>query len=353
MRNIRSVAVCTISAFVISALPIQINVLSKTLDTSVAYAKGGNGKGKGNGSEGGIGGNGYGKNGNSGSKGGGALNGKSGSTNGRGKGSQRQVASSSFGKAFRSVFGTDKKLAEKRREKSRIRSSKANSRKTQLASLPETVLTPDASPKQFHAKMAALNSLKRNYHAYLNSKSPRFAAVRAFVMASAEYEIALDNVKAAEQEIAAAEQDFSGAVTAAGITPFDGVTGVYADATVESLNDRLDTLKVAQVSPDQEAALQVEIDAVESLLAGKEASSIADAKAEHEAALATAAAAAVGTDDEDLRQALLDMANKNRVARYGDDYVDTEMMDWAKEVLGVDDAFGKIDEVRAELDPEK
>ena len=61
-------------------------------------------------------------------------------------------------------------------------------------------------------------------------------------------------------------------------------------------------------------------------------------------------AAAVGTDDEALKQALLDAANKNRVAQYGDDYVNDDVMDWAKDVLGVGGAVGKIDQVRESLD---
>ena len=40
------------------------------------------------------------------------------------------------------------------------------------------------------------------------------------------------------------------------------------------------------------------------------------------------------------------MANENRVREYGDDYVDEEMLDWAKQVLGVGDYDGKIDEIR-------
>ena len=76
------------------------------------------------------------------------------------------------------------------------------------------------------------------------------------------------------------------------------------------------------------------------------------ADAEEAAADAQLAAdeAAVGTDDEALKQALLDAANQNRVEQYGDDYVDDEMMDWAKDVLGVGDELGKIDEVRESLE---
>ncbi len=339
MRKIPYLAVCTISAFAMAALPIQIDIASKSFDTPVAHAKSGNG-GKG------------GSGGKSGSKGGSSSNGKSASANGRGKGGQH-VASASVGKAFQSVFGNKsaQKRAEKRVAKSKVKSAKANNRtlKTQIATLPEAVSKPNAKPKNFHAKLGALNSLKRNYHAYLNSQSPRFAAVAAFVKASAAYELALDSLKVSEQDLLAAQQAFSAAVAGAGITTYDGATGVYQDATVESLTARLDALKGAVVDPGQEASLQAEIAAMENLLAGMEATSVADAKAELEAAQTTADTAAVGTDDEALRQALLDMANDNRVAQYGDDYVDAEMMDWAKEVLGVDDAFGKIDEVKAEI----
>ena len=49
--------------------------------------------------------------------------------------------------------------------------------------------------------------------------------------------------------------------------------------------------------------------------------------------------------------ALLDAANKNRVAQYGEDnYVNDDVMNWAKDVLGVGDAVGKIDEVRDSID---
>ena len=58
----------------------------------------------------------------------------------------------------------------------------------------------------------------------------------------------------------------------------------------------------------------------------------------------------LGLDDEALEQALLDAANKNRVAQYGDDYVNDDVMDWTKDVLGVGDAVGKIDEVEDTLE---
>ncbi|MEZ2218797.1 hypothetical protein [Rhizobium sp. RCC_161_2] len=39
------------------------------------------------------------------------------------------------------------------------------------------------------AELGSLNSLKRNYHAYMNSKDPKMAAIRAYVMDYAEFEL--------------------------------------------------------------------------------------------------------------------------------------------------------------------
>ena len=100
----------------------------------------------------------------------------------------------------------------------------------------------DRKEPTLNARLAGLHSLRRNYRAYINAQDPRFASLRAFVLASANLDIA--------------------------------------------------------------------------------------------------------TDDEALRQALLDAANKNRLAEYGGHYVDDEVMEWAKDVLGVGERFGKIDQVQ-------
>ena len=104
------------------------------------------------------------------------------------------------------------------------------------------------------------------------------------------------------------------------------------------------------MAPDDKAAWAAEVDALESLLDSSEAHTLTDAEVAAAAAQAEADEAALGTDDAALKAALLDAANKNRVEQYGDDYVDDEMMNWAKDVLGVGDDFGKIDEVRESME---
>ena len=63
--------------------------------------------------------------------------------------------------------------------------------------------------------------------------------------------------------------------------------------------------------------------------AASEADALADAEEAELEAQAIADEAAIGTDDEALRAALLDAANQNRVEQYGDDYLDDDIMDWA------------------------
>ncbi len=215
----------------------------------------------------------------------------------------------------------------------------------QVAVLPEAVPAPEPKPaikeKNLHAKLAGLNSLNRNYHAYLNSQSPRMASIRSFVMASANLDIA-------NEALAAAQAEFDTALAEAGLTPFDDpldAAGIYDDPSLTDLEDRLAELEAidpAGLTPEEQQALQAERTTLELLLDSKEANSLAEAED-------TAEAAAVGTDDETLRQALIDGANQNRIAQYGEDYVNDDVMSWAKDVLGVGEDFGKIDEVRETL----
>ncbi len=228
--------------------------------------------------------------------------------------------------------------------------------RTELAVLPGTMAAPELKPfkeKNLNAKLAGLNSLNRNYHAYLNSQSPRFASIAAFVRNSAEFDIANEKLAAAEAELAASQAGFDSLVADAGLTPYDGEVGVYDNPTLAELQDRLDHLNSVTVAPEDEAAWAAERDALESILASEEADALADAEEAELEAQAIADEAAIGTDDEALRAALLDAANQNRVEQYGDDYLDDDIMDWARDVLGVGEDFGKIDEVRETLEIEQ
>ena len=154
--------------------------------------------------------------------------------------------------------------------------------------------------KNLNPKLGRLNSLKRNINAYINSKSPKFAAIQDFVKASAQSEIA---------QAALAE----------------------ADATLTALTTEQTTLtnmtaeQIAALTPEQQAARTARLTALPGLITA----------AQQDVADATAAAAAAPVPG-DLATALNEMANKP---------VDQEVIDWATEVLD-----GKIDEMRETLE---
>ena len=334
----------------------QVNIASFGL-TSIAYAKEGKGGGNGNG-----GGGGNGKGGGQGS----ASGGKSGSGSQGGKSHAGGQAKASHAKTGgnKAVARSDKaRSVGKKRD---LRPDKALSpanvarleKHTQRKSiaLPHRVSTPkwkeDDEAKNFHAKLGRLNSLNRNYHAYLNTQSPHFASLSAFVRASAEFDLAQGDLTAARDRLAAAEEGLGALVANSGITAYDDAEGIYDDPTLADLQDRLDHLDSLTVAPADEEAFNAERDALRSILGSAEAAEVTDAETVVGDAEAAATVASIGTGDEALKQALLDAANNNRVAQYGDDYIDLDVMDWAKQVLGVGDAFGKIDEVREALEPQ-
>ncbi len=338
------------AALAIAALPLKLELGS--LDHSSAFAKngggGGNGNGGGSGNRGG-GGGGNGKSGDHGNSGNAGSPGKSASAGSHGKSAiaGSHAKSGSFGLKARgrskTMFSHDtqgtkgnaksKKPAEARFAKADRKSARA----FELAALPETAPIPEVKVKEKNltARLAGLNSLKRNYHAYLNSNAPRMASIRAFVMASANLDIA-------NEELSAAQTEFDQALDEAALTPYDGAVGVYDDPTLAVLEARLAELENATVAPEDLDAWEAEKTALESLLDSEEAKDLAEAED-------AAELAAIGTDDEALKQALLDAANKNRVAQYGDDYINDDVMNWAKSLLGVGDEVGKIDEVRDTL----
>ncbi|HXV30281.1 MAG TPA: hypothetical protein VD840_08115 [Sinorhizobium sp.] len=126
----------------------------------VAFAKGGNGGGNSGGGGGGNGG------GNGGGHGGGHS--------GNGKSAERTSKSSSDrgGNILKSLFKDGTK------SKKTVKAEKVG-KASKAAAVKLANTTSDT---------AALNSLNRNYHAYLNSNDPRMAAISAYAIAYAEFE---------------------------------------------------------------------------------------------------------------------------------------------------------------------
>ena len=295
-----------------AALPVNLESIAfGSPESSSAFAKSDHGGGNGGGNGGGHG--------HSGERG------KSGGVGAGQSGRLRTIVGEQTHRA-KGKKATDTRVAKSSKEKS----SKKKDAEVELAALPDVALVPEPKEKSLHARLAGLNSLNRNYHAYLNSKDPRMESIRAFVMASANLDVLGD-----------AEADFQAKLDEANLQAFDNAPGVYDDPSLQDLQDRLDVLENTTVAPEDMEAWQAEVDGLKAVLGSEEAKALSEAEMQ---------ADIVGTDDEALREALVDAANRNRIAQYGDDYVNDDVMDWAKDVLGVGDRVGKIDEVRETLE---
>ncbi len=319
MPSTRTLLIAAISGLSISLLPVQIG---KTGPESVAaHAKGGNGNGNGNG----------GGNGNSGGKGGNSGNGKgASSSSSAGKSSGTAKSSSKVEKSGAGLSAKGLKAAarqQKTTKTTKTASPAKAQKKTQIASLPNSMAVPgakQAKAKNLHAKLGRLNSLNRNISAYLNSKSPHMAAIREFVVNSAEFELATAAAADAAAKAVEAKTAFDMAV--AGITAFDPNAVGSAVETLTGLRNA--------------ATVQAEIDALDAAIQAAENLALADQAAVD--AAARAVAEAVGTDEAALEAALLSATNKE---------IDAEVIGWAKTVLGVGEVYGKIDQMRETMEP--
>ena len=311
MLRTRHILIGTVSALALAALPVNLaSLASGSLEPASAFAKnGGNGGG---GSNRGGGGQGEGH-------GGGGSHGKSGGDHGKSASARGQSGGSKAGGSSHRPSKTTvtddrgsghKGKGRKSTDTTLAKASKSPKKNTldveevEVSGLPETAPLPPAEDENLNARLAGLHSLNRNYRAYLNSQDPRMAAIRDYVTAYSDL-----------------EQNFDKSF------PTSELAALYTETddpkTLSELQDRLNELS------DQTAPLtQDEADEKEALEAFLD-----------------------GATDEALKDALLDAANENRVAQYGEeDYVNEDVMDWAKGVLGVGEAVGKIDEVRDSLE---
>ena len=218
-----------------------------------------------------------------------------------------------------------------------------------LAGKAVPVPEPRQRERNFHAKLAGLNSLNRNYNAYLNAKDPKFAAIQSFVLNSAEYEIAVDQLAALQESQAVASADL--AALTAPIATYDQFS--YVDVSIDDIDARLADLEAidpASLTGEEAALVEAEIAALETAIASESYAALTSA-AEDQARLESEIAEREALIGEDaLTEALVAGANQNRLAEYGDDYVDAEMLGWAEDLLGVGEDYGRIDEVREAIE---
>jgi hypothetical protein len=219
------------------------------------------------------------------------------------------------------------------------------------SSADETATTETASTKgngNLHAKLGGLNSLKRNINGLMNSADPRMDDIRAFVQASADLAAAQANLAQAQLDLAAAQGAYDLLAASLLPTPYDGDATAYADTSLAALQTRLDLLNglyatdaVLYADAGLEAAALSTTMGI--LSTSGELATLNTAQGNFDGFTAEVDAGLAATTDEMLIEALMVAANDNRVAQYGDGYVDPELLDWAKQRLGVGDYEGLID----------
>ena len=203
----------------------------------------------------------------------------------------------------------------------------------------------ELSEQNFHARLAGLNSLKRNRNGLMNSSDPRMEAIRAYVEAGPALEIALAELEQAISDLADAQDAYLLLVEGLEFDAFDGNPDAYGDLSPSALQDRLTALEelpLLETDPLYDDWL-AEIADLEAAIGSLEADELEIATTAFEEATDAADAATAAAGDEALKNALLLAANDNRLAQYGDEYVTDEILAWAKSVLGVSDAGGAID----------
>ncbi len=245
------------------------------------------------------------------------------------------------------MFGSKNKSSNRSASRSSGSSRNFHLSKSERATLANVGVIPTESPivkeKNFNAKLARLNSLKRNYYAFQNSNDPHLASIVSFLEATESYESRAADLKALKDDLTSAQELLSeslAAIEAHDEFSYEGLTSEELEARLSEL----DSTDTTDYSDEQIQALESERDALATALESDNYSTFKDAEAAYMDEKDSIAELESQTSDEALKQALLDMANENRVREYGDDYVDEEMLDWAKQTLGISDGEEEIDQ---------
>ncbi|MBB4568709.1 hypothetical protein [Rhizobium leucaenae] len=207
--KLRSVFGTTMVALVLAVAPAGGAAVGLT---GLAYAKGGNGNGNG-----GAGGGNGGGNGNS-------------NGNGNGNSASHGSANSSHAKSDDADSSdadvdadTDADVGHGK-QATHVSKSAAADEKLEKHGVTKT--------KTQAAALGSLNSLKRNYHAYMNSKDPKMAAIRAYVMDYAEFELK-NGTNAVPTDPALSDEALRSALAQ------ESKTGVVTDKTLAEAKDIL------------------------------------------------------------------------------------------------------------------
>lgn len=317
----------SVAAFALCAGPYALGSMERLDQASLitmAAASNGNGNGHNNGNAGGnSGGNSGGKSDTANSGGGSATSNagsgssNSGDTNSGNKNSAERGNSAASRKqpdTVNSIKSTT--MSEADHEIDTV--ADAHSNDTHLS---ESVLSSDkAKDKSLHAVLNRINSIQRNMNALINSKDPKLASLRTYILNSAELTKAQTSADAAQAALDAAITDYANA----------GLTGDYTST--------LASLATAAASADASSlsAIYAQIDIVNAVIAAQNNLVASEARV---------AQFSVLTSDAAFTDALASLSNRQLSSAD----ITPEALAWAKATLGTDDAAGAIDSAMAQL----
>ncbi|WP_417691811.1 hypothetical protein [Roseibium sp.] len=195
---------------------------------------------------------------------------------------------------------------------------------------------------------AEYSKLDQSYRVYMTSEDPGLEKVQAYIEASIAQEEARENFVKADTKLQSAIVAFR--VRLSKVRSYDGTP--YEDATLESAAARLNELKAidkSTISVTQAVYLDGEIVDLTAALDSPEAENLSEALSEYTAAQAAASSTdATAVSDATLKSAILSASSKPGSSVSDEDAtVDEATLAWAKSLLGVGAAHGKIDEIKA------
>ncbi len=222
-------------------------------------------------------------------------------------------------------------------------------------STPEEAPVPEVSVRRnLHARLGGLNSLKRNINGMMNSADPRMEGIREYIRASAEGETLAGDLEAAQTAVSDAESALD-TYLAETLSENGGDPAAYEDLSAEALEARLDELTADPLAEGDEgyeewlAETNALTDTLNTIEADETYANLTDslATAEDDLAATQESVDSVGdtTSEESLIAALQEAANPNSDGEFDDD-----LLEWAREQLGVGEHDGLIDAYAAQQD---
>jgi hypothetical protein len=309
--RIRRAAALSITTLALLLAPVAFDVTST--GGGAAWAKD-NGNSNGGGGDNGNSNGGGGDNGNS--NGGGHGGG------GSGGGGDTASTSDSSGGSNGHGFGRSKKTSDD----------------SDVATLDGDDEPSSGKTRSLNAEFAGLNSLKRNINGLMNSSDPRMEEIREFVLASADFEVAKEELAGAENALNEAKLAYLALVSDLGVGDYDDVSPSGLQGRIDEIDGLLDELdlseeELAALTDEERADLEEQIGdlederatlagAVETLSDSEELATLLERQGEFDELEDKVTELGDASGDEALRAALETAANDNRE-------VTDEVFDWA------------------------